>query len=283
MSAKLQAYSYFETGDIPTEAQFQFVFNNIWWKDEKMSVTDINGLNQALQGMVTSSQFNSHITDTLAHSGTLALLDASNLTAVHVNAWKDKLNINYVATIDGGDTLGNVFTKEQIQAIVEGLKSQDDEALLLLEQLREMLTSDDVNLDELQEIVDYIKENRAEIDLLKEVIIGSTKDDKIQLVGTYSNWGAITYQNQFNDLIYEKIQNLETAIPPTGKTVHEEKIRVDSKIKHDLDTYRFIIDAYDTVTMYNVPIRWKRMDENNIAVEFDTLPPNFIQITIKKI
>ncbi|WP_435525362.1 hypothetical protein [Chryseobacterium indoltheticum] len=53
-------------------------------------------------------------------------------------------------------------------------------------------------------------------------------------------------------------------------------------IRHDLDTLSFVIDAYDIVTMFTVPLKVRRIDTNNIEVLFDSLPPNIIQLTIKK-
>ncbi|WP_435525363.1 hypothetical protein [Chryseobacterium indoltheticum] len=80
-----------------------------------------------------------------------------------------------------------------------------------IEKINQILGSDDVNLDELQEIVGYIKKNREQIEWLKEAIARNISDDKINLAGIYSNWGSMSYQNQFNDLVYNKIKNIEDA------------------------------------------------------------------------
>ncbi|PZU15280.1 MAG: hypothetical protein DI622_12800, partial [Chryseobacterium sp.] len=149
------------------------------------------------------------------------------------------------------------------------------------EKIKRLLLSNDPSLDELQEIVDYIKENREQIELLKEVVINSS-DDKIRLVGSYSNWGSVTYQNQFNDLVYDKIETIEDDIN-SEKNKYEERVRGDSVIKHNLDTLSFVIDAYDTVTMFTIPLKVRRIDSNTIEVLFDSIPPNIIQLTIKKI
>lgn len=55
----------------------------------------------------------------------------------------------------------------------------------------------------------------------------------------------------------------------------------DSRIKHDLNTLSFAIDAYDTVTLFSIPIKVRRIDPNTIDVLFDSVPPNMIQLTIK--
>ncbi len=82
--------------------------------------------------------------------------------------------------------------------------------------------------------------------------------------------------------MYDKIKKIEDAAN-FEKIRHEEKVRGDSRIKHDLNTLSFVIDAYDTVTMFTVPLKVKRIDTNTIDVLFDSLPPNMIQLTIKKI
>lgn len=275
-------FSWFEKGDVPTESQFQQVFSSFRHLDEKIKMDEVMGLNEAFQKKLPTITFTNHLEDESAHHLVLAKLNASNLTASNVEEWKEKLKIKFAATIDGSEEAGNVYTKEQIEAIVNILQAKDNEMLEHIAKINKILDSNDVNLDELQEIVSYIKENREQIEFLKEAIARNGSDDKINLVGIYSNWGAITYQNQFNNLVYDKIKNIEDAASPE-KNKYEERVRGDSRIKHDLDTLSFVIDAYDTVTMFTVPLKVRRIDANNIEVLFDSVPPNIIQLTIKKI
>ncbi|WP_294203154.1 hypothetical protein [uncultured Chryseobacterium sp.] len=198
-------------------------------------------------------------------------------------------------------TVGNSYLKTQIDNIISVLKLKIEARILevnagteatistlridvnksiedLLEEFRSILSSNDINLDELQEIVDYIKQNREQIELLQEVIIGSTTDDKIQLTGDYSTWGALTRQNQFNDIVYDKLQQVDS-----GKFRHQEIVTTNSSIVHGLHTFDFVCEAYDTVTLYKLPVKVKIKDENTIDIEFDSQPVNAIQITIRKI
>lgn len=275
-------FSWFEKGDIPTEYQFKQTFSSFRHLDEKIKMDEVMGLQEAFQKTLPTTTFTNHLEDENAHVSVLAKLNASNLTAANVDEWKDKLKIKLAATIDGGEEIGNVYTKEQIGEIVNVIQAKDDEMLEHIARINEILLSNDANLDELQEIVDYIKENRQQIELLKEAVIRNISDDKINLAGIYSSWGAVTYQNQFNDLVYAKIKNIEDTAS-SEKIKHEERVRGDSRIKHDLDTLSFVIDAYDTVTMFTIPIKVRRIDTNTIEVLFDSLPPNIIQLTIKKI
>ncbi len=270
-------FSWFEEGDMPTEYQFKQTFSSFRHLDDKIRMSDVTGLNEAV-----TAAFASHLEDQHAHHSVLAALNASNLTAANVEEWKKKLKIHVAATVDGEQETGNVYTKDQIREILNVFQIKDDEFVADIARISAMLISNDVNLDELQKIVDYIKENRQQIELLKEIGIGNSSDDKINLVGSYSDWSSVIFQNQFNDLVYDKIKKIEETAS-SEKIRHEERVRGDSRIKHDLDTLSFVIDAYDIVTMFTMPLKVRRIDTNTIDVLFDSLPPNMIQLTIKKI
>ena len=161
-------FSWFEKGDMPTEHQFQQTFSSFRHLDENIKMDEVMGLNETFQKTVSSTTFTNHLQDENAHYVVLAKLNASNLTAKNVEEWKEKLKIKLAATIDDGEETGNVYTKEQIEEIVNILQAKDNEMLELIAKINEILDSNDDNLDELQEIVDYIKENRKQIELLKE-------------------------------------------------------------------------------------------------------------------
>jgi hypothetical protein len=273
--------SWFEKGDFPTEYQFKQTFSSFRHADERIRMDEVTGLQEAVQNIVSSADFNTHLEDGNAHHSVLAKLNASNLTAADINDWKDKLQINLAATIDGDEETGNVYTKAQTEQILNILRAKDDALLQSINQITEILVSNDADLDKVQEIVNYIKENRRQIELVNEIIAEGSSDDKINLVGSYSNWGSVSYQSQFNNLVYDKIRQIE--ISGFEKIRHEEKISSDSRIKHDLNTLSFAIDAYDIVTMFSIPLKVKRIDPNTIDVLFDSVPPNMIQLTIKKL
>ena len=275
-------FSWFETGDFPTQTQFKETFLSFYHKENLIPMESIEGFEETFQSFASAEAFQQHLADSKAHSGYLALLNADNLTATHVNSWKNKLGISNVATTDSSDQLGNVYTKIQVNGFVDELKDADKDLTLEIENIKNKLLSNDLSLDELQEIVNYIKENTQQIELLKDDVIKASYDDKINVVGTYSNWNAIKYQNQFNDQVYDKIKNIEDAAS-LEKIKYEERVRGDSRVKHDLDTLSFVIDAYDTVTMFTIPLKVRRIDTNTIEVLFDSVPPNIIQLTIKKI
>ncbi len=274
-------FSWFEKGDSPTEYQFKQTFSSFRHTDERIRMDEVTGLQEAVQNILPVTIFNNHLEDENAHTSVLAKLNASNLTAADINGWKEKLQINLTATIDGDENTGNVYTKAQTEQILNILREKNDDLLERIQEITGKLSSDDVNLDTLYEIVHYIKENRRQIELLNDLFSGGSSDDKISLVGSYSNWGTINYQSQFNSLVYDKIRQIENS--GSEKIRHEEKVQNDSRIKHDLNTLSFAIDAYDTVTLFSIPIKVRRIDPNTIDVLFDSVPPNMIQLTIKKL
>lgn len=86
-------YSWFETGDFPTQEQFHASWSSFWHKDETIPMTTIDGLSDQFGKYVLVSTFNSHLKDENAHSTYLAKRDASNLTPTNVNDWKAKLGV----------------------------------------------------------------------------------------------------------------------------------------------------------------------------------------------
>ncbi|WP_312091085.1 hypothetical protein [Chryseobacterium sp.] len=113
---RTDVYQYFQTDDIPSEEQFQYTWNSIWFKDEKFSISDITGLEKALQNKLGIN----HASDENAHLNTLAKLDASNLNDEQKEVWKEALGVgsipDNVALVDLGES-PEVFNKNQIRAM----------------------------------------------------------------------------------------------------------------------------------------------------------------------
>ena len=86
-------YSWFETGDFPTQAQFQASWSSFWHKDELIPFGRIDGLGALFESTLSKQIFISHVGAPEAHSDYLAKKDASNLTPANVNLWKVKLGV----------------------------------------------------------------------------------------------------------------------------------------------------------------------------------------------
>lgn len=106
-------FSWFETGDIPTQNQFQQTFSSFRHKDENIAINNITGLETALNNKLGSA----HATDANAHNNVLAKLDASNLNYANTEAWRLALGVgdipDNVALVDIGEAQ-EVYNKMQI-------------------------------------------------------------------------------------------------------------------------------------------------------------------------
>ncbi|WP_294198968.1 hypothetical protein [uncultured Chryseobacterium sp.] len=109
--------NWFQTGDFPTEAQFIALWSSFRHKDDAIPADQISGLSNLFQQTASIEAFNTHLTDSNAHTGYLAKLDATNLTATNVNEWRNKLGVGQlsqnIASVDDADHVGNVYTKNQ--------------------------------------------------------------------------------------------------------------------------------------------------------------------------
>lgn len=109
--------SWFETGDFPTQEQFEASWTSFRHKDESIPMDQVENLNSKLQEKVDKTVYNAHLTNEEAHITTLAKLNASNLNDANIQAWKTILGVGdlppNIATVDDGTQLGNVYTKIQ--------------------------------------------------------------------------------------------------------------------------------------------------------------------------
>jgi len=159
-------FSWFETGDFPTETQFKETFLSFYHKDDLIPTESIEGLEEIFQS------FSSEI-----------------------------------AT------------------------------------LKSILLSNDFSLDELQEIVDFIKKNREDIDALNALPLGESREDKVKLILDYEWLNKPKNQQEFNKQIYDKVLLISQS--PTSAVVQV----TGSTIFHNiLETENVIIQARDSVT-----------------------------------
>lgn len=152
MTAITTLYKWFSDLMKPTGAQFKALIDSFWHKSEKIPMDNIDGLNKLIEGTASAKQLQNHINDTNAHK---ELLDKK----------VDKVPGKKLSTED--------FTTELRQKL-EGLQQVDISLLLprgnftgtaqdlkdLIDGLTRILQSPDTELDELREIVAYIKQNK---------------------------------------------------------------------------------------------------------------------------
>ena len=142
----------------PTQEQFWAWIDSYWHKSEKIPMDTIDGLENAIRGTASADQLHNHLTDSQAHQ---------ELFATKVNKVPGKI----LSTND--------FTNE-LRTKLEGLRNVDISGLLpkggytgtaqnlkdLIDNLMRIIESPDTELDELREIVAYIKQNKRILDTL---------------------------------------------------------------------------------------------------------------------
>ena len=152
MTAIQTLKQWFSNFKKPTQEQFWAWIDSFWHKSEKIPMTSIEGLESAIQGTASAEQLRNHLTDSQAHK---ELLD------------------NKVDKVLGKKLTTEDFTTE-LRKKLEGLQQVDVSVLLprgnfsgtaqdlkdLIDNLTRILQSPDTELDELQEIVAYIKQNK---------------------------------------------------------------------------------------------------------------------------
>ena len=166
-----QIYDWFMTGKKPNQAQFWATFGFFWNKGETIPQSAISNLASTLNAKTENDQFNAHKTDAAAHADLfLAKEDKSNKGAAEGYAPLDefvKIASEYLTIVN--DLVTGGATSLASAETVKTLKGQIDAINLLL-------TSNDVNLDTVQEIVDAIKtvETSLETILVNDLTTGGT-------------------------------------------------------------------------------------------------------------
>ncbi|MFC5871393.1 hypothetical protein SAMN05443633_107144 [Chryseobacterium arachidis] len=158
-------YSYFETGDFPTQEQFQASWSSFWHKDESIPTNKIAGLDNLLQNKADKNIFETHVSNPDSHANYLAKKDASNLNNDNIQAWKSALGVGElpenIATVDDANNIGNVYTKSQSDS--KYMFSEDflnDEGEILAERIEALGLTNLIEAVETN-IVDFATNNSA--------------------------------------------------------------------------------------------------------------------------
>ena len=171
MATLAEIYDWFMTSKKPTQAQFWASWGSFWNKNESIPQSSISGLTSVLNAKVENDQFN-------AHKG------ANDAHAVLFQAKEDKTQKG----APGGYAPLDEFTKlaAQYLNIVNDLVTGGATALLSAEQgkilqtqvnaINTLLTSDNVNLDTVQELVDAIETVQLSLNtiLVNDLTTGGT-------------------------------------------------------------------------------------------------------------
>lgn len=168
MTALTTLYKWFSDLKKPNGAQFKALIDSFWHKSERIPMDTIDGLDRIIEDTASAQQLQNHLTDTHAHKEVL-----------------DKK----VDKVEGKILSSNDFTNELRQKL-EGLQQVDTSNLLpkgdymgtaqdlkkMIDDLNAILQSDDTELDQLQEIVTYIKQNKHILSTLGITNIAGLED-----------------------------------------------------------------------------------------------------------
>jgi hypothetical protein len=166
-----QIFDWFMTGKKPTQAQFWASWGSFWNKEETIPQSAISNLASTLSAKTENDQFNAHKVAATAHA---ALFDAKEDKTqkgvaggyVPLDEFV-KIANEYLTIVNDLVTGGATNLLSAEQGVV--LKTQIDS-------INTLLTSNDVNLDTVQEIVNAIKtvETSLETILVNDLTTGGT-------------------------------------------------------------------------------------------------------------
>lgn len=248
MTAKETLYKFFSNFKRPTQEHFRALIDSFFHKSEKIPMTSVEGLESAIQGTVTAEQLQSHLTDSQAHK---ELFDKK----------VDKVPGKILSTND--------FTNE-LRAKLEGLRNVDISQLLpkggytgtaqnlkdLIDNIMRILQSPDTELDELREIVAYIKQNKRTLDTLgisniaglQDALNGKAPtdhnhDDRYSRLGhTHTEYALRTHRHRWDDIDGKPSLNY---LPLTGGTLTGNVVLTNQAIfKKGNPISGYIVDCF---------------------------------------
>ena len=147
-----EIYNWFMTGKKPTQGQFWASWGSFWNKAESIPQSAIAGLTAVLNAKAEKSQFDAHKTDENAHTALFAAKEDKTQKGVaggyvpldeFVKIANEYLTIVNDLVTGGSTSLASAETVKTLKTQIDGINT--------------ILTSNDVNLDTVQEVVDAIK------------------------------------------------------------------------------------------------------------------------------
>ncbi|WP_281322892.1 hypothetical protein [Flavobacterium aestivum] len=171
MATLAQIYDWFMTSKKPTQAQFWATWSSFYNKNEPIPQSSISGLTEVLNAKTENDQFNAHKTDTSAHADLFNAKEDKSQKGVaggyaplndYIKLASQYLDIVDDLTTGGSSSLASAET-------VKTLKTQ-------ITAINTLLTSNDINLDTVQELVDAIKTVQTSIStiLVNDLTTGGT-------------------------------------------------------------------------------------------------------------
>ena len=195
--------NWFLTGLKPTQTQFWNVFDSFRHKDEKIPQGDVDQLSQTLDAKAEKQAFETHLTDAQAHNTQFEAkvdkiagkgLSTEDLTAELKALIETALQAADILDLGTSSQTNKAASANQVRL----LNARVDAAMAILQ-------SDDLALDELQEVVNYIKANREDLQNLSVENIAGLVEALAQKVDKEA--GKALSTNDFTDAYKEQLDN----------------------------------------------------------------------------
>ena len=167
----------------PNQEHFWAIFDSFRHKSEKVPMEDIDGLTTALEGTASAEQLQNHLRDSHAHSELLdkkvdkvpgKMLSTNDFT----NGLRTKLEGLWNVDISG------LLPKGGYTGTAQNLKE-------LIDNIMRILQSPDTELDELREIVAYIKQNKRILQACRTPLMARHPQTTTTMIATH-DWDTLT-------------------------------------------------------------------------------------------
>lgn len=195
--------NWFLTGLKPTQTQFWNVFDSFRHKDEKIPQSDVDQLAATLDAKAEKQAFETHLTDAQAHN---SLFSAKVDKIAGKGLSTEDLTSELLALLQSA--LQRVDVQDLPDSPETELPASANQVRLLniaVTNILNLLNSDDVTLDELQEVVDFIKANREDLQNLAIANIAGLVDALAAKVDVVA--GKALSTNDFTDAYKEQLDN----------------------------------------------------------------------------
>lgn len=191
--------NWFRTGMVPTQTQFWSVFDSYRHKNDAVPVSEVEGINELLATRASKQVLDNHMAQKGAPNGYAPLDEFTKLATQYLNIVND--------LVTGGSTA--LLSAEQ------GLVLQTQ-----ISAINTLLTSDNVNLDTVQELVDAIETVQLSLStiLVNDLTTGGTTKALTAEMGKQLDLIKESTANKSSSIVADYLSNIKF---PSVKAVYD--------------------------------------------------------------